>query len=243
MLSAKNGVQEMRTPLLALHVTAGIIGLLSGTAAMVLRKGSRRHGQAGDVFVVSMLTMAACAVWLALLKRQPGNVVGGVFTFYLVSTAWATAKRRDGVMRVFDWVAPVIPLVGGAILWISGAELVRRHVTATDGVPVGMRFFMGSVMLLAAAGDIRMLLGGGVAGGKRIVRHLWRMCFGLFVATGSFFLGQQQVFPAFVRQSNVLFVPAILPLALMIFWLVRVRFKNAYEGKASRGGSLQVLQA
>lgn len=234
----------MRTPLLALHISAGIIGLVSGAAAMVFRKGSRRHGQAGDVFVVAMLTMAACAVWLALLKRQPGNVVGGVFTFYLVSTAWATARRRDGVMSVFDWVAPVIPLVGGAILWISSVDFVRRHTTSHDGAPVGMGFFMGSVMLLAAAGDIRMLLGGGVVGGKRIVRHLWRMCFGLFVATGSFFLGQQQVFPVFVRQSNVLFVPAILPLALMIFWLIRVRFKNAYVGAVPRGSAtLQTVRA
>ena len=86
-----------------------------------------------------------------------------------------------------------------------------------------------------------MLIGGGETDGKRIVRHLWRMCFGLFIATGSFFLGQQQVFPAFVRGSNALFVPAILPLVLMIFWLIRVRFKNAHGG--GPGERLPVLQA
>jgi uncharacterized membrane protein len=233
----------MRTPLLALHIAAGVMGLLSGTAAMVFRKGSRRHGLAGDVFVVSMLTMAACAVWLAILKHQPGNVVGGVFTFYLVATAWMTARRRDGSTSLFDWAALMIPLLGGTILWISGVELARSHVTATDGVPVGIRFFMGSVMLLAAAGDLRMMVVGAVTGGRRIVRHLWRMCFGLFIATGSFFLGQQQVFPVFVRGSNVLFVLAILPLVLMIFWLIRVRFKNGIGGKAGPGGRLQALQA
>jgi uncharacterized membrane protein len=233
----------MRTPLLALHIAAGVMGLLSGTAAMVFRKGSRRHGLAGDVFVVSMLTMAACAVWLAILKHQPGNVVGGVFTFYLVATAWMTARRRDGSTSLFDWAALMIPLLGGTILWISGVELARSHVTATDGVPVGIRFFMGSVMLLAAAGDLRMMVVGAVTGGRRIVRHLWRMCFGLFIATGSFFLGQQQVFPVFVRGSNVLFVLAILPLVLMIFWLIRVRFKNGIGGKAGPGERLQVLQA
>jgi hypothetical protein len=233
----------MRTPLLALHVSAGILGLLSGTVAMVFRKGSRRHGQAGNVFVVSMLMMAACAALLAILKHQLGNFIGGLFTLYLVATAWITAKRRDQDTTIFDWAALMIPLVGGVALWITGVELAESHVAAIDGVPVGMRFFMGTVMLLAAAGDIRIIRGG-VVGGKRIVRHLWRMCFGLFVATGSFFLGQQQVFPAFVRKSNVLFVPAILPLALMIFWLVRVRFKNAYEAEATRrGGNLQPLGA
>jgi hypothetical protein len=234
----------MRTPLLVLHISAGIVGLLSGTAAMIFRKGSRRHGQAGEVFVVSMLTMAACAVWLAILKHQPGNLVGGVFTLYLVATAWMTARRRDGSTSPIDWIALVVPLLGGTELWISGVDLTRRHITATDGVPVGMRFFMGSVMLLAAAGDLRMLIGGEMVGGRRIVRHLWRMCFGLFIAMGSFFLGQQQVFPTFLRQSNVLFVPAILPLLLMIFWLVRVRFKNAYKGQGTRSaGSLQAMRA
>jgi hypothetical protein len=90
---------------------------------------------------------------------------------------------------------------------------------------------MGSVMLLSAAGDLRMLLRGGVFGNKRIVRHLWRMCFGLFVATGSFFLGQQQVFPVSMRGSPVLFIPALLPLALMIFWLLRVWFSSSYRKK------------
>jgi hypothetical protein len=94
-----------------------------------------------------------------------------------------------------------------------------------------MRFFMGSVMLLAAAGDVRMLVRGGAFGAKRIVRHLWRMCFGLFIATGSFFLGQQQVFPVWLRKTNVLFVPALLPLVLLIFWVFRVWFSNAYRKK------------
>jgi hypothetical protein len=142
-----------------------------------------------------------------------------------------TAKRADGETGIFDWVALSIPLLVGISLWISGLQAVNSQVKPTDGVPVGMRFFMGSVMLLAAAGDIRMLARGGAFGTKRIVRHLWRMCFGLFIATGSFFLGQQQVFPAWLRGSPVLFVPALLPLVLLIFWVFRVWFSGAYRKK------------
>jgi hypothetical protein len=92
-----------------------------------------------------------------------------------------------------------------------------------------MYFFMGSVMLRAGAGDIRMLVRGGVFGAKRIVRHLWRMYLGFFIATGSFFLGQQQVFPRWLRGSPALFIPALLPLALLIFWLFRVWFSSTYR--------------
>jgi hypothetical protein len=106
-----------------------------------------------------------------------------------------------------------------------------------------MTFFLGSVMLLAATGDARMLLGGGVRGAKRIARHLWRMCFGLFIAAGSFFMGPsnrplrllsavglgQHLSPDLFGTTLYLIL-TLLPLVLLIFWLVRVRFANAYKG-------------
>jgi len=222
------------SPLLPVHISAGIVGILSGAAAMSFRKGSPRHALAGKVFVASMLTMAAAAVYLALVKHEFGNFLAGTFTFYLVATAWMTAKRKNGETGIFDWGALVIPLVVGISLWITGIQLVERHASSRDGVPVGMRFFMGSVMLLAAAGDIRMLMSGGVFGAKRIVRHLWRMCFGLFIATGSFFLGQQKVFPVAWRGAAVWFVPALLPLVLLIFWVFRVWFTKMYRANGVR---------
>jgi hypothetical protein len=217
------------SPLLPVHISAGITGILTGAAALSFRKGSPRHVLAGKVFVIAMLTLGASAVYLALMKHQMGNVLGGTFAFYLVATAWATARRGDGETGIFDWAAMLIPLLVGIALLILGIAVVYGHAKSPKGVPIGMYFVMGSVMLLAAAGDIRMLVHGGVFGAKRIVRHLWRMCFGLFIATGSFFLGQQQVFPAWLRGSSVLFVPALLPLVLLIFWLFRVRFTNAYK--------------
>jgi hypothetical protein len=55
------------------------------------------------------------------------------------------------------------------------------------------------------------------------------MCFALFFATSFFFLGQQKVMPAFMHGSPILFVPALAPLVLMIFWLVRVRRINGFK--------------
>ena len=177
------------SPILVVHICAGSLGLLSGTAAMSFRKGSPRHVLAGKVFVASMLTMGAVAVYLAIVRHQPNNIGGGILTLYLIGTAWLTARRRDGETSRFDWIVLLIPLALGILTWLNGLKVVRSGASSQDDVPVGMTFFMGSVMLLAAAGDVRMLLGGGVSGTKRIARHLWRMCFGLFIASGSFFLG------------------------------------------------------
>ena len=232
------------SPILIFHICAGTVGLLSGTVAIIFRKGSRGHVLAGRVFVASMLCMAVGAVYLAIVKNQPSNIGGGFLTFYLIGTAWLTARRRDGETSRFDWVALLIPLAIGVLTWINGVKVVRSGASSQDGVPVGMSFFMGSVCLLAAAGDVRMLVGGGVSGTKRIARHLWRMCFGLFIAAGSFFMGPsnrplrllsavgvgKHLSPAFFSMSLYL-VLTLLPLILLIFWVVRVRFTNAYRGK------------
>ena len=236
------------SPTLIIHICGGSLGLLSGTAAMIFRKGSPRHVLAGKIFVASMLTMGVFAVYLAVTRHQPNNIGGGILTVYLIGTAWLTARRRDGETYRFDWVALLIPLAIGIFLWTIGIKVVRSGASSQGGVPVGMTFFMGSVCLLAAAGDVRMLVRGGVSGAKRIARHLWRMCFGLFIASGSFFLGPSnrplrllstvgigKYLPSALFSTTLYLILTILPLILLIFWVVRVRFTNAYNGKPRPG--------
>ena len=233
------------SPILLVHIAGGTVGLLSGTAAIILRKGSARHALAGRIFVVAMLTMGRLAAYLAIVRHQPGNFGGGVFTFYLILTAWLTARRRPGETRRYDWILLLLPLALGLLTWKNGISIVRSGVDSPDGVPVGMSFFMGSVMLLAAAGDVRMLIGGGLLGAKRIARHLWRMCFGLFIAAGSFFMGPSNRplrllsaaglgphLPPALFSMGVYLVLTLLPLILLVYWLIRVRFTNWYAGKS-----------
>ena len=233
------------SPILVVHIFGGTLGLLSGTAALCFRKGSPRHILAGRIFVASMLTMAVGAVYLAIVRHQPNNIGGGILTFYLIGTAWLTARRRDGKTRHYDCALMLIPLTIGILMWMGGIKVVRSGASSSDGVPVGMQFFMGSICLLAATGDIRMLLRGGVAGTMRIARHLWRMCFGLFIAAGSFFMGPSnrplrllskvglgQHLPRALFSMTLYLVLTILPLILLIFWLVRVRFTSAFQKRS-----------
>jgi uncharacterized membrane protein len=244
------------SPIVMAHIFAGTVGLLSGTAAMFFRKGYPRHVLAGRIFVASMLTMAVLAVYLAIVKHQPSNISGGILTFYLIGTAWLTARRGDGETSRFDWVVLLIPLALGTLTWMNGLKIVRSGASSQDGVPVGMTFFMGSVMLLAGAGDVRMLLRGGLFGTKRIARHLWRMCFGLFIAAGSFFLGPSnrplrllsavglgQHLPPALFSTTLYLILSVLPLIMLVFWLVRVRFKNAYQRSSKTARRLKQVEA
>ena len=86
------------------------------------------------------------------------------------------------------------------------------------------------VALLAAAGDARILKSGPLYGTSRIARHLWRMCYALFVAAGSFFLGQAKVIPEPIRIYPMLAIPVIAVIATMFYWLWRVRFRKSFRG-------------
>jgi uncharacterized membrane protein len=231
----------MRLPLLVFHVTAGVLAMFAGAAAISFRKGSRWHGRAGNIFVLCMLSMAAAATCLGYMKHQTNNVFGGILTIYMVATAWATARRREGETGILDWVGFAFAFAIGALGIFHGLQKMTGREPVDPGTFAFMQLFMSSVILLAGIGDLRVLLRG-ISGRRRIARHLWRMCFGWFIATGSFFLGQQQVFPAWLRGSPALLVPALLPLALLIFWMIRVRFTGVYKKMSmSRAGQADLL--
>jgi hypothetical protein len=231
----------MQSPLLALHITAGTLGMLSGFVAAFLRKGSRRHGLAGDVFVMSMLTLSATGAFLAIMKSQPGNILGGTLTFYLVATGWMAARRKDGETSILDWSALLVVLGIAACELTFGLEAALSTTGLKYDYPPGPYFFMGSVAVLAVAGDVRMLVRGGISGTHRVARHLWRMCFALFIAAASIFLARPHLFPVLLQKTGVLIFLSVLPLLLMIFWLIRVRFTNAFKQKVMGRMSLDPI--
>jgi len=203
--------------------------MLSGFVAVFLRKGSRRHGLAGNVFVITMLCLSSTGVFLAIMKSQPGNILGGTLTFYLVATAWMTARRKDGAPGIFDWGALLIVSSVAACELTFGLEAALSPTGMKYDYPSWPYFIFGAVALLATVGDIRMLVRGGIAGSQRLARHLWRMCFALFIAAASIFLARQQVFPAILQKTGVLVFLSFLPLILLIFWMFRVLLTKAYR--------------
>jgi uncharacterized membrane protein len=216
------------SPLLLFHISAGVVVLLSGSAAMLFRKGSHRHKVAGNVYVVSMLCLATTGTYLGIVKRHVLNTVMGVLACYLVVTAWRTARRRSAESGMFAWGALMIPIAAGATL-IAFSVAVTAGLVEKHGYPVAVYLIFGCAALLLAVGDVRMLTRGSLFGTQRIARHLLRMCFSLFIAAASLFEGQPQVFPAVLRKTGLLLFASSMPLMLMIFWLFRVRMTRASE--------------
>ena len=89
-----------------------------------------------------------------------------------------------------------------------------------------MHFFIATVLILAAAGDVRIMRSGMPRGGPRLARHLWRMCFALFIAAGSFFSIRERVakiLPEPFTTAPMRALPILLVFGAMFYWLWRVR--------------------
>ena len=215
-------------PLLSVHIAAGTVALLAGGAVLGLRKGSRRHAAIGTWFFFSMLVMSGTGTLVAALKPERGTAVIGIFTAYLVATSWAAARRRDGRSGRLELVALAIA-AGCAILMIGfGLQANASPDGKLDSLPAAPHFLFGALAVLAAALDLNFIFRDRISGTQRIARHLWRMCAALLIAALSFFLGQQDEFPAAWRGAFIWFLPPLAVFGTMTFWLIRIRFPRAF---------------
>lgn len=209
--------------MILLHITAGPLGLTSGAVALSAHKGGKLHRKSGTIFVYTMIVLSASGAIMAALKPEGISVIAGVLTFYLVTTALLTVRNPLQKSRWLGALTMMFALGISLLSFAFGFQGLNRATGNVDGyTPLG--FIFGTVALLAAIGDARMLLARSIQWSYRIVRHLWRMCFALWIATASFFLGQADEFPEALRIMPLLCTPVLLVLLLMFYWLARVLF-------------------
>jgi hypothetical protein len=214
-----------------LHIGAGALGLVSGVIALCARKGGPLHRKAGTVFVASMLVMAVFACYLAVvMPDQLVNVFIGIFALYLVATAWLTVRRKAGSAGLPEGIALLVSLclcLPFAVLSVqlaTGSTPMFKSAVPFKGPVLVAIYGFTSVLAIAAIGDARLVLAGGIGEVSRISRHLWRMCLGLTLAAGSGFTnGFARLLPGPYHVPTAFFLPQFIPIALLVFWLVRVR--------------------
>jgi uncharacterized membrane protein len=216
---------------LAFHATAGTVALIAGGFAIGARKGGTLHRRSGQVFVVAMLAMSLTAVGIALHEHK-STAASGALTAYLIFTAWISIRPLDYAGRRADVALMLVACLLGIAGFRQAFVALGRPGHQIEGVPAGMQFFLSTIILLAAVGDMRMIRQGGVAGTQRLARHLWRMCFGLFIATGSFVaqLVRMSFMPAWTRSLPMILALAAGPLVVLLYWMWRVRLRRNLRG-------------
>ena len=208
---------------LPIHVAAGGLALVLGAVALFVKKGGTIHRRSGMLFVYAMLVMGISAAIL-------GNGLGGLMAVYFVVTALTTVQPASPWTHRIN-VAALAVAVGLAFVDImGGVKAFNNPGRSLNGVPFLMLFFIATVMIVAAAGDLRIMRSGMPRGGPRLARHLWRMCFALFIAAGSFFSIRARVakiLPEPFTTAPMRALPIVLLFGAMFYWLWRVRSRRA----------------
>lgn len=205
------------TAFLWIHIATASFSLLAGSVAIFIRKGSNPHRAAGKCFVFSMIAMGTSAVFLALSVGKWFDILSGLMACYFVVTSWTTLHPISRSVKRRQPIAAFLLIIGYLALDILAFQSGVRNSDA----PLGMGFVFAGVLAVALLGDLNLLIQGEVRAQKRIARHLWRVCFALFMATVSFF-PRTYLFPQVLQDSGVLYFLALAPLVVMFFWLIRI---------------------
>ncbi|MFN8583548.1 MAG: DUF2306 domain-containing protein [Gemmatimonadaceae bacterium] len=216
--------------LLSVHIAAGGVAIVLGAFALAVKKGGTLHRRSGLAFVGAMLVMGASASILALRSGQDsGNVMAGLITLYFVVTAVTTVRRTPWTRRA-DVVAAPFALGLAMIVAVNGVSALNARGVSAGGVPLRtvavVSLVLSTVLCLAAVGDFRVTRCGPARGGQRLRRHLWRMCFALFIAAGSFFSIRARVaaiLPEPLTSGRMRSLPILLLFGAMFYWLWRLR--------------------
>lgn len=214
---------------LGLHIFGGMLAVVSGFTALFAGKGSTLHRRSGQVFLGAMLLMGLSGSAIGFVKEQAGNVVFGLFAVYMAATAFTTVRP---ISRRLDIGLMVLGFALGAASMTWGMETLLAGRMSKNGVPVFMTLAIALTLLFAATGDLKLIRKGPLRGSKRIVRHLWRMCISLWIASGSFFTIRKRVamiLPDPFLGLPIRMLPVILPLLAIGYWIWRIKFRKSFK--------------
>jgi len=217
--------------LLTIHVAAGGLAMILGFTALFSRKGSLVHRRSGQLFALSILGMAISASILGL--RDPardGDLVSALMTAYFVATAVATVRSSSPWSQRVSFLATAMAVVVAFSLTASGIQGISSPLLTPGGVPartIGvMSLLLATILVVAVAGDLRIMRAGPPQGGARLARHLWRMCFALFIASAPFLSIRERVaavLPEPFPSAPLRALPIAIIFGAMAYWLWRVR--------------------
>jgi uncharacterized membrane protein len=216
--------------LLPIHAAAGGLAIVLGAVALLVKKGGTIHRRSGLLFVCAMLVLGTSASILGFRKSPTdSNVFGGLMTVYFVVTALTTVRSVSPWTRRLNVAALTVAVTLALVDIAGGVKAFNSPRGSLNGVPFFMHFFIATVMILAATGDARIMRFGMPRGRPRLARHLWRMCFALFIAAGSFFSIRARVakiLPEPFTTAPMRALPIVLLFAAMFYWLWRVRTRR-----------------
>jgi hypothetical protein len=183
-------MEQLFTPLLILHILGGSAGLITGTIAALVKKGSKPHLLSGKIFFWGMFIASFSAL---ILSWIPGHeslflfAVGG-FTLYMILSGYRIvllkrkSKQQEQSFSPIDYVITLFGFSFAVFLLIQSVKGLL-HGNTFSIVPGVFGLICMSYVLL----DIRLFTGNATIKQSWMYNHIVRMM-GAMIASYTAFL-------------------------------------------------------
>lgn len=220
-------MDSLFTVLLIVHIANGATGLIAGTINLIRRKGDLLHKRIGLVFTYAMVIAGTSAIFLSILHPNYFLTIVGVFTLYMVSTAYRYIRLRltevDNDPKTFDWI-----LTGG--MGLAGLLFIFLGVkTLISSNTFGIVYIVfGCVGLLFVRADFKNYNGKAEQRNYWLLAHLQRMTGGYIAALTAFLVVNTDNLPFSIPGVVLWLLPTAVLAPLIIIW------SRKYEAKSVR---------
>jgi hypothetical protein len=131
--------------LLALHIAAGCLCLLSGAIAILSKKRRGRHTIAGELYHGGFVAILVTSVTMAILHWSTSAYLFyiGIFSYSLAAVGYFARKRR-----IRGWLGVHIGGMLGSYIAIITAVLVVNapHTPLLSGIPILWLWFAPTIV-------------------------------------------------------------------------------------------------
>ncbi|WP_298732834.1 hypothetical protein [uncultured Chitinophaga sp.] len=212
-------MENLALTLIYVHALFGGIGLISGIAAITLKKGSLPHKRSGKVFYYAMIISSLVSLVVA---RMPGHenlflFLIGVFTVYLVLAGNRALTLRSGTKSNADMTDKTISgvmLLASVLMLIIGIVQKVRHTGGNELLFI----FFGAFGLYMALNDFRTFRTFRERKNAWLKSHLGRMVAALIASITAFMVAglHMQTLIAWT-------LPTIIGTGYIAYWNIKMK--------------------
>lgn len=211
-------MEESIKILIYVHAFFGGLGLLSGIASIVAKKGSSSHMNMGKLFSFGMLSSSIISIPIAWMPNHMNLFLFliAMFTIYLVIAGNGSLRFKS--KEKADWADL---LTSAGMLLFSVIMLGIGFYTMLSNVSSGILYlFFGSFGMFFALADFRFYKKPGKDKNAYLISHIRKMI-GAFIASVTAF------FVAGLGLMNLVFwiLPTILGTIYIVYWRKKVQGK------------------
>lgn len=191
-----------------IHATLGAIALLTGSLAMIFKKGSKQHKASGLIFYRSLGLGATLAILISLIPSHysPFMFAIGIFTLYLILSGYKALRFKKKVESLlYDKIVSISML-------ITSVGMILIPLLTNGSFNIVLTVF-GGIGLFSAIRDFRLYKNPEQLKKLWLRLHLGNMM-GAYIASFTAFL----VINQFLAELISWLGPTLIGTAYIIFW-------------------------